>query len=62
MKFHPAPLRGAYSVEIGKRGDDCGFFERVFCENEFTKAGLIPKFGNRRSHRCGSRLTLFLPI
>jgi dTDP-4-dehydrorhamnose 3,5-epimerase len=44
MKFNPTPLKGAYTVEIEKRGDDRGFFARVFCENEFAQAGLIPKF------------------
>jgi dTDP-4-dehydrorhamnose 3,5-epimerase len=27
-----------------KRGDDRGFFARMFCENEFAQAGLTPKF------------------
>lgn len=44
MKFHQTPLKGAYTVEIERRGDDRGFFARVFCENEFTQAGLIPRF------------------
>lgn len=44
MKFHPTRLQDAYTVEIEKRGDDRGFFARVFCENEFDQAGLAPKF------------------
>jgi dTDP-4-dehydrorhamnose 3,5-epimerase len=44
MKFHQTALQGAYTVEIEKRGDDRGFFARVFCEKEFTQAGLIQKF------------------
>jgi dTDP-4-dehydrorhamnose 3,5-epimerase len=44
MKFHGAPLAGAYTIELEKRGDDRGFFARLFCENEFSKAGLTPKF------------------
>lgn len=43
MKFHPTPLKGAYTIEPEKRGDDRGFFARVFCENEFAQAGLKPK-------------------
>jgi dTDP-4-dehydrorhamnose 3,5-epimerase len=31
-------------VEMEKRGDDRGFFARMFCENEFAQAGLTPKF------------------
>jgi dTDP-4-dehydrorhamnose 3,5-epimerase len=44
MKFHPAPLRGAYTIELERRGDDRGFFARVFCENEFSAARLTSKF------------------
>jgi dTDP-4-dehydrorhamnose 3,5-epimerase len=44
MKFHPTLLRGAYTVEVEKRGDDRGFFARMFCENEFSQVGLVPKF------------------
>ena len=44
MKFHPTPLRGAYTIEIERRGDERGFFARVFCENEFAQAGLVAKF------------------
>ena len=44
MKFHPTPLRSAYTIELDRRGDDRGFFARVFCENEFSEAGLEFKF------------------
>ena len=44
MKFHPTPLRDAYTIELERRGDDRGFFARVFCENEFSQAGLESKF------------------
>ena len=44
MKFHSTPLRDAYTIELERRGDDRGFFARVFCENEFAQAGLIPRF------------------
>ena len=27
-----------------RRGDDRGFFARVFCQNEFSQAGLVSKF------------------
>ncbi len=40
MKFYETPLKGAYEIELEKRGDDRGFFARFFCVNEFTKAGL----------------------
>lgn len=36
MKFTPLPLAGAYQVESEPRGDDRGFFARLFCEEEFA--------------------------
>jgi dTDP-4-dehydrorhamnose 3,5-epimerase len=44
MKFQSAPLADAFTIDLERRGDDRGFFARVFCENEFTQAGLVPKF------------------
>ncbi|MEI6300044.1 MAG: dTDP-4-dehydrorhamnose 3,5-epimerase [Betaproteobacteria bacterium] len=44
MKFHPTPLNGAFTIELEKRGDDRGFFARVFCQEEFGKAGLSTNF------------------
>lgn len=40
MKFYETPLKGAFEIELEKRGDDRGFFARFFCVNEFTEAGL----------------------
>jgi dTDP-4-dehydrorhamnose 3,5-epimerase len=42
--FNPTPLKGAYTVDLEKRGDDRGFFARVFCEKEFAAAGLETRF------------------
>jgi dTDP-4-dehydrorhamnose 3,5-epimerase len=42
--FHKTPLAGAYVIELEKRGDDRGFFARVFCHNEFHQAGLSSAF------------------
>ncbi len=44
MKFHPTPLKGAYTIELERRGDDRGFFARLFCVREFSQAGLAPTF------------------
>ena len=44
MQFQKTPLEGAYRIELDKRGDDRGFFARVFCENEFGAAGLEARF------------------
>lgn len=44
MLFTPTPLEGAYLIELEKRGDDRGFFARMFCEDEFKAHGLVGKF------------------
>lgn len=44
MKFHPTPLKGAFIVELERRGDSRGFFARAFCEREFAQAGLESRF------------------
>jgi len=41
MNFHPTPLKDAYTVELERRGDDRGFFARVFCQNEFKQANMV---------------------
>jgi len=40
MKFTETPLKGAYLIDLEKRGDDCGFFARFFCEREYQQHGL----------------------
>ncbi len=35
---------GAYTIDIEKRGDDRGFFARMFCEHEFAEHGLETRF------------------
>ena len=44
MKFHQTPLKDAHLVELEKRGDERGFFARVFCEREFAAAGLETRY------------------
>jgi dTDP-4-dehydrorhamnose 3,5-epimerase len=44
MKFVSTPLAGAYVIELEKRGDERGFFARLFCEREFGAAGLDTRF------------------
>lgn len=44
MKFTETPLKGAYLIDLEKRGDNRGFFARFFCENEFRQQGLITHF------------------
>ena len=57
MKFYPAPLLGAYTIELEERGDDRGFFARLFCEKEFQAAGLptpIAQINNAFSVTAGT--------
>lgn len=42
MKFTKLELRDAFLVELEKRGDDRGFFARLWCQNEFEEHGLVP--------------------
>lgn len=44
MIFNETPVRDAYLIELDKRGDDRGFFARVFCRNEFSEHGLTSGF------------------
>jgi len=44
MKFRELPLQGACVIELEKRGDERGFFARVFCEREFAAEGLVTRF------------------
>lgn len=44
MIFNRTPLEGAYTIDLEKRGDDRGFFARMFCEKEFGEAGLETRF------------------
>jgi len=58
MLFHKTPLDGARLVELEKRGDDRGFFARVFCEREFEQAGLVNKFVQVNNSLSAKRGTL----
>lgn len=44
MIFTPTPLKGAFLIDLDKKGDDRGFFARAFCEREFSDQGLVTKF------------------
>ena len=43
MKFTETPLQGVFLIDLEKRGDDRGFFARLFCEREFQQHGLNPR-------------------
>lgn len=44
MIYHKTPLKGAYLIDIEKRGDERGFFARLFCSEEFAKNGIESNF------------------
>jgi dTDP-4-dehydrorhamnose 3,5-epimerase len=57
MIFTSVPLKGAYVIDVEKKGDDRGFFARAFCEKEFTKCGLVGHFcqmNNSLSAKAGT--------
>lgn len=58
MKFHETPLKDARVIELEKRGDDRGFFARMFCEKEFAAAGLETRFVNMNNSLSGAKGTL----
>ena len=58
MKFRKTPLDGAHLIELEKRGDDRGFFARLFCENEFGAAKLETGFVQINNSLTGSKGTL----
>jgi dTDP-4-dehydrorhamnose 3,5-epimerase len=58
MKFHEIPLKGAYTIELEKRGDDRGFFARFFCTDEFANEGLNNAFAQINNSLTAKKGTL----
>ena len=56
--FHETPLHGVFLIEPEKRGDDRGFFARVFCEDEFAAHGLETRFVQANNSLTGRKGTL----
>lgn len=44
MILHETGLKDAWLIDLDKRGDERGFFARMFCEIEFAAAGLESRF------------------
>ena len=44
MIFNPTPLKGSYTIDLDKRGDERGFFARFFCQKEFDEHHLSKEF------------------
>lgn len=58
MQFFETSLAGAMRIELDKRGDDRGFFARVFCAEEFAAAGLETRFVQINHSRSAGRGTI----
>lgn len=44
MLFTETDLRGAFVIDLERRGDERGFFARAFCTEEFARQGLVGVF------------------
>lgn len=42
MKFTETKLKGAFIIDLERRGDERGFFARTFCQREMQAHGLKP--------------------
>lgn len=58
MKFTETPLKGVFVIELEKRGDDRGFFARLFCEREFQQHGLNPRIVQMNNSLSSQRGTM----
>ena len=58
MIFHETPLQGVFLIEPEKRGDERGFFARVFCEDEFAAHGLETRFVQANNSLTAKKGTL----
>jgi dTDP-4-dehydrorhamnose 3,5-epimerase len=58
LKLIETPLKGAYTIELEKRGDDRGFFARFFCTEEFAAKGLASSFVQINNSLTGKKGTL----
>jgi dTDP-4-dehydrorhamnose 3,5-epimerase len=58
LRFHDTPIHGARLIDLEPRGDDRGFFARLYCEEEFVEAGLVPAFVQINDSLSGTEGTL----
>lgn len=57
MLYQPTAVDGAFVVSLEKRGDERGFFARLFCAEEFAARGLensISQINNSVSAQAGT--------
>ena len=58
MIFHETPLHGVFLIEPEKRGDERGFFARVFCDDEFAAHGLETRWVQANNSLTAKKGTL----
>jgi len=58
MIFTETALRGAFILDLEKRGDERGFFARMFCQKEFEAHGLKPVIAQANIASSARRGTL----
>jgi len=56
--FTETPLDGVWVIDLEKRGDDRGFFARVFDDEEFSAQGLVTSWVNVNNSLSAQRGTL----
>jgi dTDP-4-dehydrorhamnose 3,5-epimerase len=57
MIFTAAPIGGVYLIDLHRQSDDRGYFERLFCQREFSHKGLeinYPQINCSSSLKCGT--------
>lgn len=58
MRFEPLSVMGAFAVSLEPRGDERGFFARMFCRDEMAAAGLEPEISQVNNSLSRDRGTL----
>lgn len=58
MKFNPTPLQGTWTIDLERRGDERGWFARLFCEREFAAQRLEPRYVQINNSTSPTRGTL----
>ena len=58
MIFNDTPVQGAYLIDLDKKGDERGFFARVFCQDEFRERDLSSEFVQVNNSRSADKGTL----
>jgi len=58
MKFTEAEIPGVFLIDLEPRGDERGFFSRVFCRDEFAALGLETDFVQFNTSMTRDRHTL----